>query len=95
MTIEIFEVDTGIHSGRHLTEGTFVQKLFNNDQMTIQNLLAYGTEGEWWISPMFKWETTQNTTFSLGAQIFEGNHYDTLGQFNRNDQIFTRFRYSF
>ena len=72
-----------------------VQKLFNNDQMTIQNLLAYGTEGEWWVSPMFKWETTQNTTFSLGAQIFEGNHYDTLGQFNRNDQIYTRFRYSF
>jgi hypothetical protein len=72
-----------------------VQKLFNNDQMTIQSLFAYGTEGEWWISPLFKWEFTQNATFSLGAQVFEGNHYDTLGQFDRNDLIFTRLRYSF
>ncbi len=72
-----------------------VQKLFNNDQMTIQSLIAYGTEGEWWISPMFKWEFTQNATFSLGAQVFEGNHYDTLGQFDRNDLIYTRVRYSF
>ncbi len=72
-----------------------VQKLFYNDQMTIQSLIAYGTEGEWWISPMFKWETTQNTSVSLGAQIFEGNHYDTLGQFDKNDLIFTRLRYSF
>ena len=72
-----------------------VQKLFYNDQMTIQSLIAYGTEGEWWISPMFKWETTQNSTVSLGAQIFEGNPYDTLGQFDRNDLIFTRIRYSF
>ncbi len=72
-----------------------VSKLFHNDQMTIQSLIAYGTEGEWWISPMFKWEVTQNATFSFGAQIFEGNHYDTLGQFNRNDQLFTRIRYSF
>jgi hypothetical protein len=72
-----------------------VQKLFNNDQMTIQSLFAYGTEGEWWISPLFKWEFTQNATFSLGAQVFEGKHYDTLGQFNKNDLIFTRLRYSF
>jgi hypothetical protein len=72
-----------------------VQKLFYNDQMTIQSLVAYGAEGEWWISPMFKWETTQNSTVSLGAQIFEGNPYDTLGQFDRNDLIYTRIRYSF
>jgi len=72
-----------------------IQKLFNNDQMTIQTLIAYGTEGEWWLSPMFKWEVTQNTSFSLGAQVFEGDHYDTLGQFNRNDLIYSRLRYSF
>ena len=72
-----------------------IQKLFNNDQMTIQSLIAYGTEGEWWVSPMFKWETTQNTSVSLGAQIFEGNAYDPLGQFDKNDLIFTRIRYSF
>ena len=72
-----------------------IQKLFNHDQMTIQSLIAYGTEGEWWISPMFKWETTQNTTLSIGAQIFEGNPYDTLGQFDKNDLIYTRIRYSF
>ena len=72
-----------------------VSKVFNNDQMTIQSLFAYGTEGEWWISPMFKWEVTQNTSFSLGAQVFEGKHYDTLGQFNKNDMLYTRLRYSF
>lgn len=72
-----------------------VQKLFHNDQMTIQSLFAYGTEGEWWISPMFKWEITQNSTVSIGAQVFEGNHYDTLGQLDRNDLIYSRLRYSF
>jgi hypothetical protein len=72
-----------------------VQKLFYNDQMTIQSLFAYGLEGEWWVSPMFKWEITQNTTVSVGAQIFEGNHYDTLGQLDRNDLIYSRLRYSF
>jgi len=44
---------------------------------------------------MFKWEVTQNTSFSLGAQVFEGKHYDTLGQFNKNDMLYTRLRYSF
>jgi len=73
-----------------------VQKLFNNDQMGFSSLIAYGAvEGEWWLSPKFWWEVTQNIKGTIGANIFEGDHYDTLGQFNRNDQIYIQLRYSY
>jgi hypothetical protein len=75
---------------------TFViQKLFNNDQMGVSSLIAYGTEGEWWINPKIWWEVTQNIKATLAAQIFEGNHYDTLGQMDDNDNIFIQLKYSF
>ena len=53
---------------------TFViQKLFNDDQMGFSNLLAYGTEGEWWINPKLWWEVTQNIKATVSAHIFEGS----------------------
>ncbi len=66
-----------------------------NDQVGMSALIAYGTVGEWWMSPKLWWEVTQNVKASLGAQIFLGQHYDTLGQFNRQSQIYTQLKYSF
>ncbi len=75
---------------------TFViMKLFNNDQMGFSTLMAYGTEGEWWINPKLWWEVTQNIKATVSAHIFEGNHYDTLGQMDDNDHIFVQLKYSF
>jgi hypothetical protein len=66
-----------------------------NDQAGMSALIAYGTEGEWWMSPKLWWEMTQNIKAVLGAQIFEGQHYQTLGEFKRNSNIYTQIKYSF
>jgi hypothetical protein len=66
-----------------------------NDQVGMSALIAYGTAGEWWMSPKLWWEMTQNIKASLGAQIFSGRSYDTLGQFNRQSNIYTQLKYSF
>jgi hypothetical protein len=66
-----------------------------NDQVGMSALIAYGTEGEWWFSPKLWWEVTQNTKAVLGAQIFEGDHYQGLGEFKRNSMVYTQVKYSF
>ena len=66
-----------------------------NDQVGMSALIAYGTAGEWWMSPKLWWEMTQNIKASLGAQIFLGQYYDTLGQFKRQSKIYTQLKYSF
>jgi hypothetical protein len=99
----VLNADSHMVKGLSLTErrsvNTFftfvVQKLFNNDQMGVSALTVYGTEGEWWINPQFWWEVTQNIKVTLAAHVFEGNSYDALGEFDRNDQVLLRVKYSF
>ncbi len=66
-----------------------------NDQAGLSGLIAYNTLGQWWINPKLWWEITQNTKITLGAQIFEGQHYQALGEFKRNTNIYTQIKYSF
>ena len=66
-----------------------------NDQAGLWGLIAYNTLGQWWINPKLWWEITQNTKITLGAQIFEGQHYQALGEFKRNTNIYTQVKYSF
>lgn len=69
---------------------------FRHDTITLK------TTGRYYLSTKdllfessFIYKITDAMTFILGYYLFEGKETGTFGQFKKNDQVFTRLKYSF
>ncbi len=54
------------------------------------------TDEDLYVRGLVSYKMTDNVAVAVGGNLFEGEHQETqFGQFDRNDNIFTRIRYSF
>ena len=54
------------------------------------------TDEDVYLRPMVTYKATDEVELALGANVFEGeNEVTQFGQFDKNDNIYTRIRYTF
>lgn len=81
---------------RQMLTFRFTQKLFQ--QNATASLFAFfsPTDTDFHLRPRFAWNLTDRWNITVGADVFSGRHdYTMFGQFEDDNQLYARLRYSF
>lgn len=93
----ILDYDEAIYEGGTQTSySVWVQANLLNETLKPELLAIFSPSDEGWIArPKIAYNLTDTIIVTAGADLFAGPERSFFGQFDENDQLYTRFKYSF